>query len=328
MHDPSPPRPTMPAGVALAVMVVALLLGLFLNAEDILRTAERQPAGPARSAAVFLARPVAAASDLLRLDRPRHAIDLALDRAEATDTTPATTTTTTSVPVPATTATTGVEAARVYTTADPLRVYVGGDSMVGQFGPMLENLAEGTAYATVEVRYEFESGLTRPDFIDWNVVLAEAASTHNPEVVVLFFGGNDAQDIRIDGVWEPFGTDEWVAEYRRRVQQVMETVTSEGRELWWVGMPVVRSASFREKLAVLNEIFDSEAAAHEGVAYIDSWTPFTGPDGNFSEFLPDATGDVVDMRLNDGVHFTTAGGQKLAAIVWGDIAAQFGLPES
>lgn len=322
MNDRSDQHPIMPAGTALAIVVLALLLGLFFNAADILRTAERQEAGWVRSLAVGLAQPIAKASGLLRLDRPRASLDVALGRAPAAPTVP----TTTQPLVAAPTTTTSIAEERVVGAGEPLRVYVGGDSMVGQFGPMLENLAEGTDLAEVEVRYEFVSGLTRPDFLDWNEVLAEATVTYDPEVLVLFFGGNDAQDIRIAGRWEPFGTDAWLSEYRARVARVMDAMEAGGRQVWWIGMPIVSSESFRQKLLLLNEIYRSEAESRSHVHYIDTWIPFSGPDGSYAEFLPNADGDVVDMRLNDGVHLTTAGGIKLARLVWADIAGEYGVP--
>ncbi len=61
------------------------------------------------------------------------------------------------------------------------------------------------------------------------------------------------------------------------------------------------------------------------MTYVDSWSVFTGPDGGYSEYLPDADGDVVDMRLNDGVHLTTAGAVLLADEVFGVIAADWEL---
>ncbi len=312
----------MPAGHVLAVMLLALLMGLFFNADDILRTAQRQPAGPMRSVGVGLAEPVAAAAAVLRLDRPRLAIDIALGRVPAETTPPSTA----PVPPPSSTVpSTTVPEVRIFSEDNPLRMYVGGDSMVGQFGPMLANLAEDSGPVRVDVRYEFESGLTRPDYIDWNTVLSAVEDSLDPEVVVLFFGGNDAQDIRIEGVWEPFGTDRWIAEYRSRVARVMDDLEARGAKVWWVGMPIVRSESFRGKLAILNEIYKSEAQSRDNVFYVDSWTPFTGPDGAYAEFLPDADGDVVDMRLNDGVHFTTDGGIKLASIVWEQITGEIDL---
>jgi hypothetical protein len=90
-------------------------------------------------------------------------------------------------------------------------------------------------------------------------------------------------------------------------------------------MPIVRSDDFRQKVEVLNEIYRSEADRFEGVTYVDSWSVFTGPDGSFSEYLTDGNGDLVDMRLNDGIHLTTAGGIRLAEFAFGVIAENWGI---
>ena len=150
-------------------------------------------------------------------------------------------------------------------------------------------------------------------------------------MIVLFFGGNDAQAIQIDGVWHEFGSETWLSEYRTRVGDLMAELDEDGRDVYWMGMPIVRSDDFRQKVEVLNEIYRSEADRFEGVTFVDSWSVFTGPDGAFSEYLTDANGDLVDMRLNDGIHLTTAGGIRLAEVTFGVIAEQLGdrlMPES
>jgi uncharacterized protein len=319
-----PPRPgRMAAGHAILVVTLALLVGLVLNASDILATAERQEAGWQRSVGVTLMKPIATMSDVLFLDAPRTAIDAALGRTE--DVAEPATTTVTTVASPSTTTTT-LPGRRVVSDADPLRLFVGGDSMVGQFGPMLEQRAERSGVVEAEVIYEFESGITRPDFIDWPALLREVRSDQDPEVLVLFFGGNDAQDIRVDGTWVPFGTDEWIAEYSARVGGLMAELESDGREVYWMGMPIVSSESFRERVVILNQVYETEAADHERVHYVESWSTFTGPDGEYSEYLPNDEGVVLDMRLNDGIHLTTDGAIRLAEVVYGVIAEDWALP--
>lgn len=314
----------MPAGHVLMVVVVGLVIGLLLNAEDILATAERQEAGWQRTVGVAVMKPIAAVTDFLFIDTPRNAIDSALGRGEPE---PAPTTTTTAPVVAQATTTTTLPGRRTVTAADPLRLFIGGDSMVGQFGPMLELEAERSGSVEAEVIYEFESGITRPDFIDWPARLRDVRADQDPEVMVLFFGGNDAQDIQVDGTWVPFGTDEWTAEYSSRVGGLMTELENDGREVYWMGMPIVSSDSFRERVVVLNEVYETEAAKHDRVHYVPSWDVFTGPDGEYSEYLPDADGDVVDMRLNDGIHLTTDGGIKLAAVVWEIIAQDWDIQE-
>jgi hypothetical protein len=309
----------MAAGHVLVVLVVALVTGLLLNASDILRTAERQEAGFVRSLAVGIMEPISSMTSFLRIDRPRAAIDVALGREQPEQ---ETVTTTTTLPV-STTTTTTVAQKRPITAADPLRMFIGGDSMVGQFGPMLQNRAVATGLAEAEVVYEFDSGLTRPDFIDWPERLREVGVQQDPDVVVLFFGGNDAQDIKIEGRWEPYGTEAWKAEYRSRVSSVMSQLESDGRDVYWMGMPIVSPASFRERVAVMNEIYRTEADGRDNVHFIDSWQVFSGPDGEYAEYLPDEDGNVVDMRLNDGIHLTTNGGILLAGEVWTVIAGNW-----
>jgi hypothetical protein len=320
--------PVMPAGSAIFVTVAALLMGLLLNAPDIMATARRQEAGWKRDLAVAAAKPFDFISRLFWLDAPHNAIDTALGREQAvvstTTTISAALPVTTTAPEPTTTTNAG---RRVISTTDPLRLFIGGDSMVGQFGPMLANQAENTGYIDVtEVVYEFDSGLTRTDFLDWPARLREVGAEQDPDALVLFFGGNDAQAIQIDGSWHEYGTAEWMAEYRLRVGELMAELVADNRDVYWVGMPIVRSDSFREKVATMNQIYESEAAAHPGVTYINSWDVFTGPDGGFSEYLINDEGDLVDMRLNDGIHLTTAGGIRLARVALAEIEKNWNLP--
>ncbi|HEX2153175.1 MAG TPA: DUF459 domain-containing protein [Acidimicrobiia bacterium] len=328
-------RRFIPAGIVLFVVVTSLLLGLLLNAPDILRTAQRQEPGWQRTVGVGLMEPIADVSHLLFLDRPRMLIDTLLDRAPAasevtaTPTTlpPAITPTTSAAPATSTSTTSPEPTRRTVTETDPLVMYIGGDSLVGQFGPMLDNRAAESGLVESEVVYEFESGLSRPDFIDWPDRLANVSEELDPDVFVLYFGGNDAQAIYMpDGSWIEYDTPEWEAEYRRRVDAVMTQLENAGHWVYWMGMPIVSSETFRPRVQFLNEIYQTEAADHPQVTFVEAWSVFEGPDGGYSEYLTDSSGDLVDMRLDDGVHYTTAGAIRLAEVTYDVIAADWNLP--
>ncbi|MGH8928665.1 MAG: SGNH/GDSL hydrolase family protein [Acidimicrobiia bacterium] len=327
IEDRSPPR--MPAGQVIGVTLVALVVGLILNAPDIRRTADRQEAGWKRDVAVVMIEPFEWFSRTFRFEIPHRLIDSALGRSDPITIEAPVSTTTTSQNrevVAAVTTTTAAPSRRQISASEPLRMFIGGDSMVGQFGPMLQNRAEeGGLVEVTEVLYEFSSGLTRPDFLDWPVRLRQIRETQDPDVIVLFFGGNDAQAIQIDGTWHEFGSERWLAEYRRRVGDLMAELDRDGRDVYWMGMPIVRSNDFREKIEVLNEIYESESDRFGRVTYVDSWSVFTGGDGGFSEYLTDSAGNLVDMRLNDGIHLTTAGGIRLAEVVFNVIAQDWGV---
>lgn len=329
--DANPNRRPVPAGVALIVVVAALLVGLVLNAPDILRTAQRQEAGWQRTLGVGLMEPIAGVSEFLFLDRPRQAIDAALDRgpmlAQApTTTVPTVPSTTAAGPEPTAPSTTVGPQRREVTAADPLVVYIGGDSLVGQFGPMLDNRMAESGLVEAEFVYEFESGLSRPDFVDWPVRLASVSDDLDPDVFVLYFGGNDAQAIYMpDGTWIEYDTPEWEAEYRSRVAGVMDMLAEAGHWVYWMGMPIVQSDTFRPRVEFLNQIYESEAKGRERMRFVEAWSVFQGPDGGYSEYLTNSEGDLVDMRLDDGVHYTTAGAIRLAEVVYDIIATDWNL---
>jgi hypothetical protein len=220
-----------------------------------------------------------------------------------------------------------IEPARQITADDPLTMYIGGDSMVGQFGMALADLTDDTGMiATTEILYEFGSGLSRPDFIDWPVLMEGVSAEQDPEVIVLYFGGNDAQPLKIDDVvYEPEDA-EWQAEYRSRVNALMTQLQDAGHDIYWMGMPIPRSETLQTRYLMLNEIYQSEADAHDAVVYIPAWDVFTGPDGGFSEFLPNASGELVDMRLDDGIHYTTAGAYRIARVAADRIIADYDIP--
>ncbi len=66
------------------------------------------------------------------------------------------------------------------------------------------------------------------------------------------------------------------------------------------------------KFGIMNDVYASEAETRDGVTYVDVWDLFAGPDGRYSEYLTDRNGDERDMRLDDGIHLTTAGAYRAA----------------
>lgn len=330
------PRTWSAAGVIVAV-AVGLAVGALLNAESLVATAERQPFGWQREVAVSLARPVSALSSSLGLDRPRHGIDVALGRRDPAE--PAVdaeerpaapgpeeeemvVAAPSEAPPPRPTAAPsptqpdgpmGLDRGPV-TAADPVRLYIAGDSMVEiQFGTAVQDLADDTGMIeTLAIDFDRGSGLSRPDFVDWPARLANVSAEHDPDVMLLYFGGNDAQPLKIDDVvYEPADA-EWQDEYRARVADLMDQLVTAGHHVYWMGLPIPRDQSMVVKFGILNGIYSSEAQRHDGVTYVDVWDLFAGPDGTFSEYLPDEDGGEQDMRLDDGIHLTTAGAYRAA----------------
>ncbi len=234
--------------------------------------------------------------------------------------------------VPGTAATTGsiaattttVAAPSVPTAADPAVVLIAGDSDAGTFGPYLETLLADTGVVRTTLDYKVSSGLARPDFFDWPTHFRSIVPQVAPDIVVVTFGGNDPQGltdgVKADGspnfiIGEPTGEgdEEWRAEYGRRVGEVMDYLSADGRTLVWVGIPNDDNPEVTARLRVQDEVVRAEAAERPQVRFVDAWNRFSGREGNWAEFVIDPRDKTAkDVRADDGFHLNVVGAEILA----------------
>jgi hypothetical protein len=322
--------------------VVAYAGAALLNSITLVRMAERQRLGSwERSLYLALARPVHSLSEALLLDRPHHAIDDVRGKIPAASTptttaptaTPSTTpvvpndTTVPETPTSPTTAApvaTTVAAPRVPTADDPLRLWIGGDSEAQALGTALEAITSQKGVIKATLEYKVSSGLSRPDYFDWPAELARVVAAPNgPEVMVVIFGGNDAQPLQLaDGKVYDVTDQPWQGEYRRRVGATMDLLGAAGRKVIWVGPPNAKSAKFTSRLAVLSQIYSEEAAKRpDTIAFLDSRILFSDASGAYTAYLPDSSGKQVLMRSQDGFHLSIAGANRLGRAVYAQLQA-------
>jgi hypothetical protein len=64
-------------------------------------------------------------------------------------------------------------------------------------------------------------------------------------------------------------------------------------------------------MQVLNGIYQTEASAHRGVTYFASWPVLSDAQGAFASFLPDGSGNEVQVREPDGTHVSPSGAERL-----------------
>lgn len=203
--------------------------------------------------------------------------------------------------------------------ADPAELLILGDSDAGTFGPYLKSLLDQTGIVTTTVDYKTSSGLARPDFFDWPAHMREVVPQVNPDIVVVTFGGNDAQGLRnLDESWavarEPSADDtEWREEYARRVGETMDYLSEGNRTLIWVGIPNDDNPDVTARMQVQNEVVRAEVAKRPNVIFIDTWTRFSGRNGGWAEFVVDPRDGIgKDVRADDGFHLNENGAEILA----------------
>ena len=310
------------AGSAIVVSLAGLAIALLLNAPGLHKSATIQPEGWKRDVALAVTGPLGTVSGALLLDRPRRALKAALGRSDDDDIDTAVAAPQQPKPTtPVTTPQTPAERVR-FTPKKKLRVWIAGDSLVVVPGESLLRAVAGNAAvdASDAIDGRIASGLERPDVFNWFTHVREVMEKDKPRAVVLMFGGNDDHGF-MTGIPEgkevgTFGSPSWRAEYRRRVANVMDTVTRNGGYLVWIGLPISRDADQTLRFDVINSIVQAEAAKRKGRAsYLDTYFFFAGDDGGYAQYVEDSAGKLVKMRADDGVHFERAAGDLIAAEV-------------
>lgn len=239
---------------------------------------------------------------------------------------------TSSTAVPATTVletTTSLETTtfRVATPDDPLLIWVIGDSLAWALGYATRDLAEATGAAEVVIDNYGGSGLVRPDYFHWPVFVSERMPEIRPEVVVITIGANDGQAFRTPEADIDVGTPEWIEHYEREVGDFMDLLAYACEHVYWVGPPSMQGERLNERMRLIGDLHAGQAELRPKVTYLDSFALFVDEDGRYAEDLPNASGRVVQMRQEDGVHYTWEGGYHLARIVVAAIAADWGFED-
>lgn len=345
--DRSPNSRRLPAGQVLVVMLLALGLGALLNAHRMVERVEAKPFDEdLRDQKLWAWERVEDLAGLTLLDVPRERAEAAVDpvlgrdesgyedldveeiaarrtaerpAASGDDPDPGSasvgsgegsgddTTTTTEPDL--------TPEIRTPTAEEPLRFWVGGDSMTETFGTSMQRVASSTGVIDAALDYRVSTGLTRPDFFNWPAHLANDVLPTDPEVVVIMFGANDSQGIELeDGTVCRRFEQCWLDEYRRRVGATMDLMRDpdNDRIVFWVGQPIMGPGSGVHGMDKLNHIYWDEARTRDWVVYFDSWPYFADGSGNFANSLPGRDGTVNPMRQPDNVHLSTQGGDRLS----------------
>ena len=312
----------------IAVLALALFLAALLQAEGLRKQAEIQPSGFQRDLALRVTKPLVSFSRALHLTTPRHELQVAIGREneDQIDTQvhltlppPATTPPVPGKPKPHT----KPKPKPLYTAAHPLRVWVAGDSLAQVPGDALERI--GGAIDVVGVESRLSTGLARTDLYNWFTRIQQAPRQLHPDVVVFSFGADDAHDYMGGAHVGPFGSPSWIAEYRRRIDGVTRELNAQGIRVVWLGLPIPDGPGFRKSFPVVNAILEGVARAHaKDSTYVDTWHRLDDFHGRYAEYLR-VHGKLTQVRASDGVHYTQAGGDLVAAEVVAQLRAWYRL---
>jgi len=103
------------------------------------------------------------------------------------------------------------------------------------------------------------------------------------------------------------------------------TASPPGARVLWIGMPPMAAPGLNAQMENLNDIDQSQATAHRGVTYFASWPVLSNAQGQYSAFLPNASGSEVQVRALDGTHITQPGAQRLSQAAIAFMGHEWGL---
>ncbi|HEY7106435.1 MAG TPA: DUF459 domain-containing protein [Acidimicrobiia bacterium] len=228
------------------------------------------------------------------------------------------------------------------TVDDPLRLWVGGDSLAGSLGPALGTIAGATGVVQPYFDSRVSSGLTNPGFFDWPEHAQEEMQRLNPEIAVFIIGANDylaprngapagvsgstTSTVAIAGE-DPDATtavpdEPWRTDYENRVEAMLRMLEAPGRTVIWVGPPPFKNERDDEDVKQISEASKEVVARHKDAVFVDDYALFLDQDGKYADKLPDENGNLTLVRSGDGIHLTLDGGNRLARAVYALVDAQ------
>jgi len=195
---------------------------------------------------------------------------------------------------------------------DRYRVVVLGDGLGEGLWNGLYRTFEDNPSVDVLQQSKKWTGFTDPKRFNWNTQIDQIMKDGNYHAAVVQFGLGENKPIRKGGKLLKVGTEEWREAYGERVETFIAKLRGAGLGVYWVGLPVMRSAGKRAAAERLNDVFREKAFVN-GAKFVDTWAEFADENGQYTLVGTDEQGRT--QRLRDGDGFTSRGNLKLAKIV-------------
>jgi hypothetical protein len=158
------------------------------------------------------------------------------------------------------------------------------------------------------------SGLLTPWFYNWPQKEKVLLAQYKPQLVVITFGANDEQNLRVNGHVLAFGSAPWVTAYSAIVSSIAQTATRSGAYVLWVGMPIMQPNGYRQGMELLNSVFAKVATNVPGMTYLPTWDLFANSRGQFEDTA--RVNNIPSLlREADGIHFSYVGENVLSTYV-------------
>lgn len=191
------------------------------------------------------------------------------------------------------------------------RLAVFGDSLAIDLSRALERFYAEDPNLVVIDQGVSNSGFVRNDYFDWDAAIAEQIAADSFDLAVVIIGINDRQEITVNGETYDSLTDQWTAAYQARITNFLGKLRAARKPVIWVGLPPMSKTEYSAAISQISNI-QRLASFSGGAEFLDIYERFLGEDGKYSSHGPDVNGQNARMRKDDGIHFSSAGADKLA----------------
>ena len=192
----------------------------------------------------------------------------------------------------------------------PFNILIVGDSFIAEgFGPLLEKELLNYENTTVVRHGVYSTGLSRPDYFNWQDELNKLIDSVKPNIVIVMFGANDAQDIKdINGkTLVHYGDDNWNDIYGKNVAIFLDILKDDKVFVLWIGNPIARDEYYRTKIENLNSVFEKTVKRYDSAIFLSTWNTLADKNGNYTAYLPGKNDKIYLARASDGIHATQFG---------------------
>nr|WP_295887843.1 DUF459 domain-containing protein [uncultured Devosia sp.] len=191
------------------------------------------------------------------------------------------------------------------------RLAVFGDSLAIDLSRALERFYAEDPNLVVIDQGVSSSGFVRNDYFDWDAAITEQIAADSFDLAVVIIGINDRQEISVNGQTYDSLTDQWTAAYQARITAFLGKLRAARKPVIWVGLPPMSKTEYSAAISQISNI-QRLASFSGGAEFLDIYERFLGEDGKYSSHGPDVNGQNARMRKDDGIHFSSAGADKLA----------------
>lgn len=185
-----------------------------------------------------------------------------------------------------------------------------GDSMMQGVAPYLLRTFKKVKIQGINLS-KHSTGLTYKHYFNWELATRDALEK-NPHIslVVVLLGANDPWSMK-KGI--AFKSPLWEEIYTQRIDEILQVAKAYNVRVAWYEVPSVREKSLNDKIMYLNSLYES--AVKQSEEYFLQSNGIVTQGGKYSAFIKNAKGKSVQVRADDGVHFTTRGYQIMANIL-------------